>query len=372
MIDVHEPVRATVDLRAFQGARHGAITWHHQLRKASELAGTLWDIPWWGDPQGGRAVSTSASPARCGRTRTCGSPVVAGAVAAVPRPLPEVLASEVMDPIGASDSWQWHGYRNSDVVIDGQRVRSVSVGAHWGGGLWASASSRRPSCNRTRSHSPFAGHLGSASSGACRATGQRRVLVRPTGASRRGGRLLRLREATRPVQRQLASARQPESDADEPHPEHLSPVGEMSFVGWVPARLGAQSLVVHLTLERPRTIMVHLKVLLGMHGNRLAVEMAAACAAGRTGKGRFALAGYGPRAGITAVHAPKMLADQQPLRPAPAECDIGGLGRHDVRVVWSGRLASRRPFGPALRGHVQAVRMISARRTTSRAAPRPK
>jgi CubicO group peptidase (beta-lactamase class C family) len=52
------------------------------------------------------------------------------------RPLPEVLASEVMDPIGASDTWQWHGYRNSDVVINGQRVRSVSGGAHWGGGFW--------------------------------------------------------------------------------------------------------------------------------------------------------------------------------------------------------------------------------------------
>jgi len=80
----------------------------------------------------------------------------------------------------------------------------------------------------------------------------------------------------RPVQRQLAAARQPESSADKPHTEHFSPVGEMSFVGWVPPRRGAQSLLMRLTLERAGTIMVHVKVLLGVHGNRLTVEMAAA------------------------------------------------------------------------------------------------
>jgi CubicO group peptidase (beta-lactamase class C family) len=34
---------------------------------------------------------------------------------------------------------QWHGYRNSYVEIDGERLPSVSGGAHWGGGLWTSA-----------------------------------------------------------------------------------------------------------------------------------------------------------------------------------------------------------------------------------------
>ena len=55
------------------------------------------------------------------------------------RPLPEVLKERIMDPIGASDSWQWHGYRNSYVEIDGRQMQSVSGGAHWGGGLWISA-----------------------------------------------------------------------------------------------------------------------------------------------------------------------------------------------------------------------------------------
>ena len=45
----------------------------------------------------------------------------------------------VMQPIGASPDWEWHGYRNSYVEIDGQRVQSVSGGGHWGGGVFISA-----------------------------------------------------------------------------------------------------------------------------------------------------------------------------------------------------------------------------------------
>ena len=54
-------------------------------------------------------------------------------------PLPDVLRREIMQPIGASDSWHWHGYRNSWVDVRGQRMQSVPGGAHWGGGLWISS-----------------------------------------------------------------------------------------------------------------------------------------------------------------------------------------------------------------------------------------
>ena len=54
------------------------------------------------------------------------------------RPLPEVLKQYVMDPIGASTTWQYHGYHNSDVMIDGKKMTSVSGGTRWGGGLWIS------------------------------------------------------------------------------------------------------------------------------------------------------------------------------------------------------------------------------------------
>jgi len=36
-----------------------------------------------------------------------------------------------MDPIGASKSWQWHGYSTSWTEVNGERVQSVSGGSHW-------------------------------------------------------------------------------------------------------------------------------------------------------------------------------------------------------------------------------------------------
>ena len=54
-------------------------------------------------------------------------------------PLPQVLRREIMDPIGASPDWQWHGYENSWVDLNREQVQSVPGGAHWGGGLWISA-----------------------------------------------------------------------------------------------------------------------------------------------------------------------------------------------------------------------------------------
>ena len=47
------------------------------------------------------------------------------------RPLSEILKERIMDPIGASDTWQWHGYENSWVEIDGRkcsRFRVVPIG----------------------------------------------------------------------------------------------------------------------------------------------------------------------------------------------------------------------------------------------------
>lgn len=52
------------------------------------------------------------------------------------KPLPQVLKDEIMDRIGASDTWQYHGYFNSSVTVAGKQMESVSGGTRWGGGLW--------------------------------------------------------------------------------------------------------------------------------------------------------------------------------------------------------------------------------------------
>ena len=39
------------------------------------------------------------------------------------KPLPEVLKKHIMDPIGASDTWEWLGYDNGWMEIDGRRMQ---------------------------------------------------------------------------------------------------------------------------------------------------------------------------------------------------------------------------------------------------------
>ena len=51
------------------------------------------------------------------------------------RPLPDVFAERIMQPIGASSDWSWQGYRNAAVEIDGRMIDSVPGGTHWGGGV---------------------------------------------------------------------------------------------------------------------------------------------------------------------------------------------------------------------------------------------
>ena len=51
-------------------------------------------------------------------------------------PLPKVLKTEIMDPIGASSSWRWYGYEKSKIAVGGSIISSVSGGGHFGGGLF--------------------------------------------------------------------------------------------------------------------------------------------------------------------------------------------------------------------------------------------
>jgi CubicO group peptidase (beta-lactamase class C family) len=135
--NVNDPVRAYVRDGGFEG-RNATITWHHLLTQTSEWEGTLWDKPDVADRREGRdrvlrqpGTFWEYNDVRVNRTALA-------LLRVWKRPLPEVLKERIMDPIGASSTWEWHGYRNSFVEIDGKRMQSVSGGGHWGGGVWAS------------------------------------------------------------------------------------------------------------------------------------------------------------------------------------------------------------------------------------------
>ncbi len=148
--DPHEPVRRTVDDGGFDPPHNDGISWHHLLQQTSEWEGTLWDKPDLIDRNRASAGRPSAAPK--GTHRDLQMPgayweyndvrvnrLALALLRLWRRPLPEVFGELVMEPIGASSDWEWHGYRNSWVEIDGRLVQSVSGGGHWGGGVFISA-----------------------------------------------------------------------------------------------------------------------------------------------------------------------------------------------------------------------------------------
>ncbi len=133
------------DPELFESEHNAKITWEHLLRQTSDWSGTLWGIPDWADrPEGRTPADYPNRPMREPGTFYKYNDVRVNLLALCAlhvwrRPLPQVLREEVMDPIGASTTWRWHGYENSWVVIDGQQMQSVSGGGHFGGGLFISA-----------------------------------------------------------------------------------------------------------------------------------------------------------------------------------------------------------------------------------------
>ncbi|MGO4172636.1 serine hydrolase domain-containing protein [Bosea sp. TAF32] len=148
--DVEEPVCKSVDDPIFAGPHNGKITWRHLLQQSSEWQGELFGKSDQVDHN--RQIGPGADNSRKGQRRELNAPgsfyeyndvrvnVLGYALLQrFRRPLPQVLRERIMDPIGASQDWQWQGYSSSFVEIDGREVQSVPGGGHWGGGLFIGA-----------------------------------------------------------------------------------------------------------------------------------------------------------------------------------------------------------------------------------------
>ncbi|HJU73915.1 MAG TPA: serine hydrolase [Gemmatimonadaceae bacterium] len=143
--NVNDKVAEYVKDGGFDSPHNAKITWHMLLNQTSEWEGTLFEKPDVADRREGRdralrepGTFWEYNDVRVNRASLAIMRVWGEA-------LPVVLKREIMDPIGASPTWEWHGYRTSFVDLNGQRVQSVSGGGHWGGGVWAS----------TRDHARF-------------------------------------------------------------------------------------------------------------------------------------------------------------------------------------------------------------------------
>lgn len=141
--DVHQPTRLLMprEVDLFEAPHNQPITWDHLLRQTSDWQGTLWGKPDWADRPEGPKERWAGRPLRAPGTHYKYNDVRVNVLAlallhVLREPLPVVLRRELMDPIGASSTWRWTGYDSAWVVLDGQRMQSVSGGGHWGGGMF--------------------------------------------------------------------------------------------------------------------------------------------------------------------------------------------------------------------------------------------
>ena len=143
--DLDEPVGKSVHDGGYGSAQDAPITWRMHLTQTSEWEGELWGKPDRADRRAGydRTLRPPGTFWEYNDVRV--NRLALSLLRIWNRPLPEVLKTELMDPVGASPGWEWHGYRTSMTEQGGRSVESVSGGGHWGGGLWAS----------TRDHARF-------------------------------------------------------------------------------------------------------------------------------------------------------------------------------------------------------------------------
>ncbi|MEP6622214.1 MAG: serine hydrolase [bacterium] len=140
--NVNDPVAQYIHDGGYDSPHNSKITWKNHLQQESEWEGTLWgkNADFVGTEQFGRgerkprAIQEPGSfyeynDVRINRFSLSLAKIFGTSV-------PEVLKTNVMDPIGASNEWRWIPYGNSQVEINGKQVGSVSGGTRWGGGLW--------------------------------------------------------------------------------------------------------------------------------------------------------------------------------------------------------------------------------------------
>jgi CubicO group peptidase (beta-lactamase class C family) len=149
-IEVYDPLAVRVVdgspklLYPFASPHNRLLTWDVMLRQTSDWEGVLWSKPDWADRPPAKTDEWIGRPRHDPGTVYKYNDVRVNALALAATsvwraPLPQVLKQYIMDPIGASNTWRWNGYRNSWIVLDGQAVQSVSGGGHWGGGMFINA-----------------------------------------------------------------------------------------------------------------------------------------------------------------------------------------------------------------------------------------
>lgn len=140
--DIKDPVANYIKDGGYDSEQNRKVTWEHHARQTSEWEGELFGKKhdFIGKEEYGKGERKPRQLQEPGTFYEYNdiriNRMSLSLLKLWKKPLPEVFKDEIMDPIDASDSWKYHGYRNSMVDIDGKQMPSVSGGTRWGGGLW--------------------------------------------------------------------------------------------------------------------------------------------------------------------------------------------------------------------------------------------
>lgn len=139
---VNDTVKQYINDGGYDSARNAKVTWEEHAQQTSEWEGVMFGktSDFLGEEQfgkGRRAPRELREPGTYWEYNDVRINRFSLSLLRVwDKPLPQVLREEIMNPIGASQSWRYQGYFNSDVLINGKKMWSVSGGTRWGGGLW--------------------------------------------------------------------------------------------------------------------------------------------------------------------------------------------------------------------------------------------
>ena len=144
-------VEKKIDLKMYGGEnidrynseQNKLITWKHLLQQTSDWKGTLFSksdlVDWNRNVPGMTTIrSNRMAPGKHWEYNDVRvNRLSLSLLCLFKKSLPKILKDKILDPIGASDTWEWHGYGNySNVLINNENFISVPGGGHWGGGIW--------------------------------------------------------------------------------------------------------------------------------------------------------------------------------------------------------------------------------------------
>ncbi|GAB3568058.1 serine hydrolase [Spirosoma luteolum] len=143
--DIHRPVAELIHDGGYDSPQNRPITWEHHARQTSEWEGELWgkNSDFVGKEAFGRGERKPRALQPPGTYYEYNDVRINRLALSLLRlwkkPLPEVVRDEILNPIGASNTWQYIPYPNAVATVDGKPMPSVSGGTRWGGGLRISA-----------------------------------------------------------------------------------------------------------------------------------------------------------------------------------------------------------------------------------------